>query len=103
MARPIPNKRKECKFCSKPGKVAGKYKNGQTKYVNICDSCSKFPYRRFKKEKCDFCGFVPVHSCQLDVDHKDGNKNNNSLENLQTLCANCHRLKTLLNKDWLSK
>jgi 5-methylcytosine-specific restriction endonuclease McrA len=49
------------------------------------------------------CGFVPVHSCQLDVDHIDGNRNNNDLANLQTLCANCHRLKTKLNKDYLKK
>jgi 5-methylcytosine-specific restriction endonuclease McrA len=31
---------------------------------------------------------------QLDVDHIDGNHRNNNPENLQTLCANCHRLKT---------
>ena len=32
--------------------------------------------------------------CQLDVDHIDGNHNNDEEVNLQTLCANCHRLKT---------
>lgn len=58
------------------------------------------PWRKFKKAVCELCGFVPVHSVQLDVDHIDGNKHNNSVENLQTLCANCHRLKTRLNKDW---
>jgi hypothetical protein len=60
-------------------------------------------YRPHKKDKCELCGFVPVHSCQLDVDHIDGNRNNNDLANLQTLCANCHRLKTKLNKDYLKK
>ena len=58
-----------------------------------------FPYRKYKKDKCEKCGFVAVHSCQLDVDHIDGNPKNNELSNLQTLCANCHRLKTFLNKD----
>lgn len=57
------------------------------------------PYRKHVKESCEFCGFVPVHICQLDVDHIDGNHLNNDVENLQTLCANCHRLKTHLNKD----
>lgn len=57
------------------------------------------PYRKNVKCKCELCGFVPVHICQLDVDHIDGNKKNNSIENLQTLCANCHRLKTHYNKD----
>lgn len=32
--------------------------------------------------------------CQLDINHRDGNHLNNARENLQTLCANCHRLIT---------
>ena len=38
--------------------------------------------------------------CQLDIDHIDGNRENNDIINLQTLCANCHRLKTYESKDW---
>lgn len=56
-------------------------------------------YKLYKKETCEKCNFVPQHTCQLDVDHIDGNKSNNDPSNLQTLCANCHRLKTKLNKD----
>lgn len=59
----------------------------------------KFPYRRHKKDHCELCGFVAVYKGQLDVDHIDGNHKNNDINNLQTLCANCHRLKTHLNKD----
>jgi len=59
----------------------------------------KSPYVAHKKSKCDFCGFIPVDLCQLDVDHIDGNHDNNDPSNLQTLCANCHRLKTKLNKN----
>ncbi|CAB5217640.1 HNHc domain containing protein [uncultured Caudovirales phage] len=58
------------------------------------------PWRLFIESKCSSCGFIPLHICQLDVDHIDGNKQNNNASNLQTLCANCHRLKTYLNKDW---
>lgn len=49
------------------------------------------------------CGFVPVDECQLDVDHINGDHSDNSIENLQTLCANCHRLKTKLNEDGIYK
>jgi 5-methylcytosine-specific restriction endonuclease McrA len=59
-----------------------------------------FPYRIHKKDSCELCNFKPVHSSQLDVDHIDGNKKNNDPSNLQTLCSNCHRLKTYLNRDW---
>lgn len=49
-------------------------------------------YRKFKKDKCERCGFEPENKCQLDVHHDDGNKKNNEEENLITLCANCHRI-----------
>jgi hypothetical protein len=58
------------------------------------------PWIVHKKGYCEQCGFIPVHSCQLDVDHKDGNRKNNDPSNYVTLCANCHRLKTFVNKDW---
>lgn len=99
-------------------------KTGRPKYKKYCDSCcrkkwqsseakekrlqytreNKGKYRRryanHKKDYCEDCGFKPVHSCQLDVDHIDGNHDNDTLSNLRTLCANCHRLKTYLNRDW---
>ena len=60
------------------------------------------PYILFRKSFCERCGFIPEHECQLDVDHIDGNHDNNGESNLQTLCANCHRLKTFVNQDWKS-
>jgi 5-methylcytosine-specific restriction endonuclease McrA len=56
------------------------------------------PYRKYVKSECSFCGFIPVHISQLDVDHIDGNHFNNNPVNLQTLCANCHRLKTHMER-----
>lgn len=77
------------------------------KFRAICNQCDKkqycktkperqtvLNYRAFKKTICERCGFVPEHLCQLDVDHIDTNHDNNDPSNLQTLCANCHRLKT---------
>jgi hypothetical protein len=49
-------------------------------------------YRLHKGSTCERCGFVAEHPRQLDVHHRDGNWRNNDLANLQTLCANCHRL-----------
>jgi hypothetical protein len=82
---------------SKKIKLNSKWRCGTLHKINTIRF--SYPYRLHKKDHCEFCGFVAEHACQLDVDHKDGNKKNNDISNLQTLCANCHRLKTYLNKD----
>ena len=53
-------------------------------------------YTAAKKGFCEACGFVAQHPVQLDVDHIDGDHTNDDPSNWQTLCANCHRLKTYL-------
>lgn len=102
----IDKNRPLCK-CGKPAKCNGHNVKGERKYCKLCNVCAKVKYkdwrvknRRFKKDTCERCGFVPENSCQLDLDHIDGNSNNYEESNLQTLCANCHRLKTFNNQDW---
>jgi len=68
---------------------------GRRTYKSVCTSCHReSAHRKFKKSTCEMCGFIPQWLGQLDVDHIDGDHCNNAVENLQTLCANCHRLKT---------
>ena len=94
-------------------------KTGKTKYTALCKRCiliqkgidpaeyfriqsrnrvkKEFKYRSFKKSFCEECGFIAKVKYQLDVHHIDGNHKNNDPINLQTLCANCHRLKTFIH------
>jgi len=97
MERPICNKCNE-KYC-----VKYYSKRRKRPFRKICWKCRK-SYNKFyvKKDRCDLCGFISINMCQLDKDHIDGDHKNNDISNLQTLCANCHRLKTFLNKDWRS-
>lgn len=92
-----------CVICDKnPQKKAS-----TGKYKAICSPCDKRLYdenrnrrvseakrkhRRFLGLCCERCGFIPEHTCQLDVHHLDHNHYNNDPSNLKTLCANCHRL-----------
>ena len=48
---------------------------------------------KIKEERCESCGLSDWlnKKISLEVDHKDGNRDNNNPSNLRTLCANCHR------------
>lgn len=45
-------------------------------------------FQRFRKDKCERCASIKF----LCVHHKDQNRHNNVLENLETLCKRCHQL-----------
>ena len=96
----------------KPKRKNGLNVDGSQRYGKYCEQCHKIVYnlkhgpqrrligyRKYKTDTCCFCNFKAVDPCQLDVDHIDGNRHNNSPLNLQTLCSNCHRLKTKLQRQ----
>jgi hypothetical protein len=77
--------------------------NSVADYVN-----SKHRYRKHRKDYCENrdgrfgfkCRYKIRHSAQLEVDHINGNSDDDRKENLQTLCNNCHAFKTHANKDY---
>jgi hypothetical protein len=85
---------------------------GNGKYHKLCSSHHKakykiadWDYKTYRKDYCENidgrigykCTATIVMDAQLTVDHKDGHNNNNQLINLQTLCFNCHAVKTIIN------
>ena len=101
--RKIPNmniyKQSECAYC----RTTFPYRSNKIFCSRKCkEDNRRYPYKKYKKDSCEKCGFIAEHRAQLDVDHIDGNHQNNDPSNLQTLCANCHRLKTVLNEDHLA-
>lgn len=47
-------------------------------------------YRKYRRI-CNRCGYKD-HPEILQVHHKDRNRNNNKVENLEILCPNCHQI-----------
>ena len=48
-----------------------------------------------KQERCELCGWAeraPDGRVPVELDHANGDKNDNRLENLRILCPNCHAL-----------
>lgn len=61
-------------------------------YFRTKDGASSYRNRALKHYgcKCSICNFDNVLA--LEVHHIDKDRNNNSIENLKVLCANCHRI-----------
>jgi hypothetical protein len=101
--------------CAKPG--CGKYadNSGNGKYHKLCSSHHKgkyqmagWNYKQYRKEYCENIdgrlGFkctttIMAPNWQIEVDHIDGDPNNNDVSNLQSLCNCCHRYKTMLHEE----
>lgn len=66
-----------------------------TKWGQIPGPLRRYIFEKFKK-KCCLCNWSEVNpytsTIPLEVDHIDGNAENNSEENLRLICPNCHSL-----------
>ena len=67
------------------------------KAETLADSPSYKVLKEYTKEfKCYFCGTIK----EIRVHHRDGNTNNNVVENILPLCSSCHaKLHHILRSD----
>ena len=79
-------------------KNIGNYRTPIEKYLNneVAITSHKLRVRLIKEgyfeEKCSCCGLSEWlgQPIPLELHHKDGNKANNNLDNLELRCPNCH-------------
>ena len=103
--------------CNRTGQHTGNYSK-VTGLPSFRKTCAKshslqyglngWEYKQYRKDYCENVDGRLGHVCtttivdpnwELDADHIDGNHANNAEENIQTLCACCHRVKTRQEGD----
>jgi len=107
MQRPL------CATCKSKPRAYGYRKGSKIYWRSECDTCIRKSKNLrtnrapkwllagyHKKVKCELCGFKSLHEQQMDVFHVDGDRNNTSVYNLKTICANCQRLKSTQELGW---
>jgi hypothetical protein len=82
-------------YCSRNCKEYEQKIGGKLHLAHYGVGTSKYRQRAISHygAKCTDCGFSE-HEGMIDVHHRDGNRDNNDLENLQVLCVWCHAMKT---------
>lgn len=106
VSRKIKTETKACLYCQTPTnndkfcsiKCQAPYEwNDRFLRIKSGEILAEHHMKRYLMEtrgyKCESCGVGEVWNNKpltLQMDHVDGNSDNNSLENLQILCPNCH-------------
>ena len=102
--------------CESPVHLANRSSTGRPVYRPVCGVChkAKLDLREgvtaVKKDYCENvdsrlgfeCTATIIGTYQLDMDHIDGDHYHNVPENIQTICKNCHAVKSRENKDHLN-
>lgn len=100
--------RSQLKYCTQKCQAITKYKRSvqawkdgistghmgiQTKLIS--SSVRRYLFEKYQ-DKCSLCSWSEINPISgkipLEVDHIDGNSENNTEENLRLLCPNCHSL-----------
>lgn len=94
------NKKTCSKRCSNKHRIGIKYRLALPRKDKVRDyRMLKLRLLKLRGIKCETCGYSKVEI--LQVHHKDQDRNNNELENLELICPNCHFEQHLLKKSWL--
>ena len=88
--------------CDHPVAFSSIYKNGTRRWRPVCWRCHQASYGKRNIDgrfgyKCTT--YIPYPGA-LEMDHIDGNRENNTESNIQTLCKVCHSYKGHMNNDY---
>ncbi len=93
------NKKTCSRSCANKHRQGIKYKLNSPKDKVKTQGLIKIRLLKIRGKKCERCGFDKYEI--LEIHHKDKNRNNNNLDNLELICPNCHSEKHYLDKSWI--
>ena len=93
------NKKTCSRACANKHRIGIKYKLNRPKDKVKSYQGLKIRLLKQRGKKCERCGYSKYEI--LQVHHKDKNRSNNELNNLELICPNCHFEEHYLEKSWL--
>lgn len=93
------NKKTCSRSCANKHREGIKYKLNRPKDKVKTQGLLKIRLLKIRGSKCERCGFEKYEI--LQIHHKDKNRNNNDLNNLELICPNCHSEEHYLEKSWV--
>lgn len=88
--------------CSNIHRTGIKYKLSEPRKDKVKSQQSlKMRLLKSRGTVCEKCGYDKYEI--LQIHHKDRDRNNNDLSNLELICPNCHYEEHFLEKSWLRK
>lgn len=93
------NKKTCSRSCANKHRAGIKYKIGRPRDKARTFRTIKLRLLEERGSRCARCAYNKYEI--LQVHHKDRNRNNNKLDNLELICPNCHYEEHLLEKSWL--
>ena len=75
----------------------GKQGKNNPNYIYGLSGCVREAFKHYP-QKCNRCGYNNRQA--LLVHHKDRNRKNNRIENLEIICRNCHAIEHKLYKNF---
>jgi len=94
------NKKNCSRSCSNKNRAGIQYKIGSPNDRAKRARNLKIKLIRERGKTCERCGYSKYEI--LQIHHKNRNKKDNQLENLEIICPNCHYEEHYLEKSWLN-
>lgn len=85
--------------CSNKHRVGIKYKQNRPRDKVKNYQSLKIRLLNYRTKVCERCSYNKFEI--LQIHHKDRNRLNNNLDNLELICPNCHFEEHYLEKSWL--